>query len=584
MVTNMKYILTIFFLLSVVASGQETQNEFEELANGYINQGKPIQAAEFYSKAGYAFWNKGNSAHAAVDFEKAYALFSSQGNIFASVTVANNLGLIYLDMEKYHNAYNAFNNVLSFSRKSKNKTEIFNSLVNLGSIDVEISSYGDAISKTSEALLLAKESNNLKSIAKCYSILAESYEKAGDGTNAYKYFELYSSIDQEIKKQEMESVKEMSEEEINKAHEKKRITEIELKIKKGELKLTQDSLTVSERLAFQRQMQVELRNEQLNKKEIQLRLERQIRRNLIVGIVFIFLFLVALGLLLRQKLRDNKTLKLQKEEITIQRNKLDEQNKKITDSIHYGLRIQNAMLPDLKELEKRFDLFVLFKPKDIVSGDFYWFYETREGESVYQFIAVVDCTGHGVPGAFMSMIGHRLLSEVVIERKTYIPSQVLELMNINLRKELDQNNKKTTDGMDVAFCRLESVNGQYRELLYAGAKRPFLIVNHEDGKLTIVEADRKGVGGFITDEQKSFADKSYKINKGDILIFYTDGIIDQPNPDRKRFGTNRLTTLIDDHKNEPMAKIKQAIEKSFELYAYPEEQRDDVTVVGLKLI
>ncbi len=564
--------------------GQETLNEFEELANGYMNQGKPGQAAEFYSKAGYAYWNKSNSVNAALNFQKAYDLFSAQGNAFASITVGNNLGIIYLDEEKYHDAYNAFNNVLTFSRKTKNISEIFNSLVNLGSISVELANYNDAISKTTEALTLAKEMNNLKSIAKCYSILAESYEKAGDGSNAYKYFELYSSIDQKIKKQEMEDVKEMSAAEINKAHENKRITEIELKIKKGELKSTQDSLTVSEREALKRKRQVEQRNEQLNKEEIQLRLERQIRRNLIFGIVFVCLFLITLVLMFRQKLSDNKTLRLQKEEITVQRNKLDEQNKKITDSIHYGLRIQQAMLPDIKELESRFESFVIFKPKDIVSGDFYWFYETKVEDSLYQFIAVVDCTGHGVPGAFMSMIGHRLLTEVVIERKIYKPSKVLELINTNLRKELDQSNKKSMDGMDIAFCRLQVINGEYSELLFAGAKRPLLIFTREEGKLTLIEADHKGIGGFYTDEPKTFTDIKFNIQKGDMIFYYTDGIIDQQNIERKRFGTNRLTSLISDHINEPMPKIKTAIEQSFDSYSEPEEQRDDVTIIGLRLI
>src|SRR5208282_1992796 len=285
----------------------------------YFNQGKKIQAAEFYSKAGYAYWNKGNNTQAANVFQKAFDLFSDQGNTFAAVTVGNNLGIIYLDIAKYHDAYTAFSHVLMFAQKTKNNTDIFNALVNLGAIALEMNTYSDAISKTNEALTIAKELNNLKSIAKCYSILAESYEKMGDGNNAYKYFELYSSIDQKIKKQELEEVKEMSAEEVNKAHETKRITEIELKIKKGELKLTQDSLSVSERMAFEREMQVELRNEQLQKKEI-----------------------------------------------TGQRNKLDEQNKKITDSIHYGLRIQQAMLPDLNELERRFEMFLMYRPKDIV--------------------------------------------------------------------------------------------------------------------------------------------------------------------------------------------------------------------------
>jgi len=581
----MKRILTYLFLSLFAGSlsAQEKINDFEELANGYINQGKTIQAAEFYSKSGYAYWNKGNNNRAALVFQKAYELFSAQGNTTASITVGNNLGLIYMDDEKYANAHTAFINVLNYARKTKNTTEIFNALINVGTVAFELSSLNEAISISTEALSLAREMNNLKALAKCYSLLAESYEKMNDASNAYKYFELYSSIDKKIKMQEMEDVKQSSAEEISDAHEKKRVTEIELKIKKGELKLTQDSLGVSERLAYERQMQVELRNEQLTKKEIQLRYELQVRRTLIIGIVTVLLFLIVLGYLLRQKLRDNETLKVQKEEITEQRNKLDTQNKKITDSIYYGLRIQQAMLPDLNELYKRFDAFVIYRPKDIVSGDFYWFYETIAENTINRFIVIADCTGHGVPGAFMSMIGYRLLAEIIVEHKIYQPSQILEQINNSLRKELDQDNKKSVDGMDIAICRITLKNGQYDELIFSGAKRPVIINKHNENKLISIDGDRKGIGGFISGDSKSFTDKTMKIQKGDSLFLYSDGIIDQQNTKRDRFGTNRFTTIISDHINEPMATIKQAIENTFDSYSESEEQRDDITIVALKL-
>ncbi|HEY4786160.1 MAG TPA: SpoIIE family protein phosphatase [Bacteroidales bacterium] len=581
----MKRVLTylIISILSCPLYGQDKINDFEELAKGYYNQGKSAQAAEFYSKAGYAYWNKRDNSKAESAFQKAYDLFSNQGNANASIAVGNNLGILYLEDEKYTNAHNAFSNVLSFARKTKNSTEVFNALMNLGSVAIELASFDEAISRATEALSMAKEMNNLKSLAKCYSILAESYEKKNDESNAYKYFELYSSIDKKIKAQELEDFKELSTEEINKAQEKKRVAEIELKIKKGELKLTQDSLGVAERLAYERQMQVELRNAELKKKELQLLYERQVRRTLIIGISITVLFLLILGLLLRQKLLDNKTLRQQKEEITNQRNKLDIQNKKITDSIYYGLRIQQAMLPDLSSIKERFDSFVIYRPKDIVSGDFYWFYEIRAEDLTYQFIALADCTGHGVPGAFMSMIGNRLLSEIVAERKIYQPSQILEAINCDLRDVLDQENKKSMDGMDMAFCRISIKNGKYDELIFAGAKRPVLICKKNEDKLITIEGDRKGIGGFLSGDSKTFTDKTIPIQREDTIILYSDGIIDQQNSQRNRFGTNRFSKIISDHMDEPLDIVKTAIENTFDSYTTPEEQRDDITVLGLRL-
>lgn len=573
----------LFCLIPLVIAGQEKHNDFEVLANGYYNQGKTTQAAEFYSKAGYAYWNNGNKSKAAIAFQKAYDLFATQGNVSASIAVGNNLGIIYMDEEKYASAQTAFSNVLNFARKSKNTVEIFNALINVGTGNFEIASYSNAISNATEALSLAREMSNLKSLAKCYSLLAESYEKIDDTGNAYKYFELYASIDKKIKSQEMEDVKQMSADEINKAQENKRVTEIELKIKKGELKLTQDSLGVSERIAFQRQMQVELRNEQLKKKEIQLRYEMQLRQTLILGIVFTVLFLLVLGFFLKQRLSDNKKLRQQKEEITEQRNKLGIQNKKITDSIYYGLRIQQAMLPELSELQKRFETFIIYRPKDIVSGDFYWFYETVSDSVTHRFIALADCTGHGVPGAFMSMIGQRLLFEIVAERKIYQPSEVLEAINYVLRKELDQDNKKSIDGMDVAFCRITLRNGLYEELTFAGAKRSIFLHKSGDEQLTPIEGDRKGIGGFFTGDTKTFTNKTMDFKKGDTLILYSDGIIDQHNSKRDRFGTRRFSQILTDHRTEPLTSIKTALENSFDSYTEPEEQRDDITVIGLRL-
>lgn len=576
-------LICTLLLISASLKGQD-KNEFEELANGYYNQGKITLAAEFYSKAAYAYWNRNHLNQAASCFQKAYNLFSSQGNAFASITVGNNLGLIYLDIESYSNAYTAFNNVLTYARKTKNTTELLNALINVGTVAIELSQFNEAVSKVTEALSIARELNNLKLTAKCYSLLAESYDKMNDAPNAFKYFELYSAINQKIKQLELEDLKQLSAEEISKANELKRITEIELKIKKGELKLTQDSLSITERLAYERQMQVELRNEQLKKKEIQLRYEMQVKRTLIFGILLTVFFLLVLGFLLRQKQKDNKVLKQQKEEITNQRNILDLQNKRITDSIHYGLRIQQAMLPETDELNKNFEHFVIYRPKDIVSGDFYWFGKIHDNESTSLFVTVVDCTGHGVPGAFMSMIGHRFLSEIIIERKVYLPSEILKIIDSTIRKELNQDNVKSVDGMDIAICRITIKNGSYDELTFAGAKRPILLCRSNDKKLELIDGDRQGIGGFRSEKSKNFTDKVFRIQQGDLIFMYSDGIIDQPNTLRNRFGTNRLISLISENIDQPMDKIQKSIEKTFDFHMKPEEQRDDVTMIGIRLI
>ena len=400
--------------------------------------------------------------------------------------------------------------------------------------------------------------------------------------NAYSFFELYSSVDQKIKTNEMEEFKNMSAEEISKEKEKKRVTEIELKIKKGELKLTQDSLGVSERVAFQRQMQIELRNSQLQQKETQLRYELRTKRILISGIIVIALFLSFFTILLYQKLRDNKLLKEQKEEITLQRNRLDAQNKKITDSIYYGLRIQNAMLPNINQMKSVFEMFLMYRPKDIVSGDFYWYYETIQNSKTYRFVAIVDCTGHGVPGAFMSMIGNRLLSEINRDKNNLSPSVILTEMNNHLRNDLNQDNRKNSDGMDVALCRISPLTDNNFEVTYAGAKRPLHYYSKAVEKFNIIEGTNKTIGSL--NETISFSETTISLKKNDLIFMFSDGIIDQPNDDRDRFGTERLLKIVSKNINSSMDEMHVAIETSFNNYLETQEQRDDITLIGLKLI
>jgi len=170
-------------------------------------------------------------------------------------------------------------------------------------------------------------------------------------------------------------------------------------------------------------------------------------------------------------------LKEAEQEISEQRDELGRQNEAIKDSIRYGLTIQQAMLPTRQALDRFADNFVLFKPKDIVSGDFYWYarLERREGFCEKHFIAAIDCTGHGVPGAFMSMIGNRLLNEIVNERKTTDPAEVLDLLDQGVVKALKQETSENSDGMDVCLCRVDRLDDGGSKVFFSGAKRNLVV-------------------------------------------------------------------------------------------------------------
>lgn len=557
-------------------SFQASVNDFEILADGYRQQGKMAQAAEYFNKAGYAYWNRGLKEQAASAFEKALEIFEQANNTVACLTLHNNLGLIYSELEKYQKAEKSFLGALHYARILKNSTEIYNALVNVANVEIDMESYPLALQHAKEALSIALEQNNLKNIAKCYSLLAESYEKTGDSKNAFRYFELYSATDKKIKQQEMELIKNMSAEEVNKAQLAKRMTEIELKIKKGELKLTQDSLFVAEKLALQRQMEIAQKTAQLEQKELQLRYEKNIRRLITAGFFLVLVFMTVLAFMLVR-------IKRQKEEIVRQRNELNIKNKNITDSIFYGQRIQNAMLPDLNQLPEEFNTALIFWPKDIVSGDFYWYHQVTVNQLKYHFFAVVDCTGHGVPGAFMSMIGNRLLNEIIGVRNKIQPAEILYQLNLSLINELHQQASHTIDGMDIALCRILKVDDTHYELVFAGAKRPIIVYQQQLQETRIIEGDIISIGNLRQRNPKSYSEKHLLLSSQDTVLLYTDGLTDQPNPQRSKFGTPRLVNIANECLANSLDNFMLYLQNSLESFKQNEPQRDDITVLAIGL-
>jgi PAS domain S-box-containing protein len=284
--------------------------------------------------------------------------------------------------------------------------------------------------------------------------------------------------------------------------------------------------------------------------------------------------------------QQSEELMAQKEELIIQKDQIELQNQNIKASISYAQTIQNAILPSKNILNKSFESFVIYKPKDIVSGDFYWhaYHPSHNGNPAKHFIAVVDCTGHGVPGAFMSMIGSQLLNEIVIEKGKDIPSQILEIMHREIVQILKQAKGENNDGMDVCLCRIEYDGNGSSKLMFAGAKRPLYYFKNTEKSLNYIKGTRKSIGGTQAKRnQEKFIDHEVMLNKGDLIYLTTDGIIDQPSPDRLRFGSFRLIDLLKEIAEQPIDLQKDLVEKALFNYQQLEQQRDDVTFMGIKV-
>jgi PAS domain S-box-containing protein len=274
-------------------------------------------------------------------------------------------------------------------------------------------------------------------------------------------------------------------------------------------------------------------------------------------------------------------------EIIFQKNQIEQQNEQMKGSIRYAKTIQQAILPNLQVIKDRFDCFSIYRAKDIVSGDLFWHSRVKDlaTDKELDFFAVVDCTGHGVPGAFMSMIGNRLLNEIVIEKEIIDPAIVLQRLNQAIIKALKQEETDNHDGMDVCLCRIaEGANGNF-DVVYAGAKLSLYYYNSSSKEVVEVKADRSSIGGIRKKVKDiEFSNKQLELKKGDHLYMLTDGLIDQNNAERKRFGTPRLLQLLNRNAHLPLSIQHEIIETELDMFKKGEEQRDDITLLGLKLI
>ena len=272
-------------------------------------------------------------------------------------------------------------------------------------------------------------------------------------------------------------------------------------------------------------------------------------------------------------------------EIRKQKEQIEFQNEHITASINYAKNIQQAILPLSDDLNKFFDSFIVFKPRDVVSGDFYWYAHlpARDGFEAKVFVAAVDCTGHGVPGAFMSMIGSRLLSEIVLEQKILSPKDILETLDQKVKIALRQESTDNNDGMDMTLCMIEKEDNAFH-VTYSGAKCDLYYYSKKNDDITILSSARRSIGGTIQKRGNiEFVNKDFYVQNDDYIWLSTDGIIDQNNSDRKRFGTPRYIELLQDVKKLNLSEQKRIVENELADHQGEEEQRDDITVWGIKL-
>ena len=498
----------------------------------YINLGRLYMENESYDSALYYF-------------EKSLAILSSNIDISTSLTF---IGNIYSQKEDYAKAIQYYQDAFELAKGENAQREMVSSLLGMAGTYESQDLPLKAIDFYKQAESIAEEIGLNAELSGIYEGLADNYAKISDFNNAYRYLSLQNTVDNTIYRIDSE----------------KRANNL---IFSYQMEKKQDEIALLEQ-----QSEID-----------SLKSRRQ--RAIIISTGLVGLLLLAMAIGLNQRMQY----------IRKTNEKINAQNALITDSISYAQRIQHAILPSPQMLDALMpEHFVLLRPKDIVSGDFYWVKEVQD----HLVIVGADCTGHGVPGAFMSMLGITMLNDLIGERCYNAPSAILEQLRLKVKDMLVQEggSEEQKDGMDMALVIL---NKTTKELHYAGANNPLYVirnkelavngelaqyasVENDDYRLYELKGDKQPVG--VHWEESSFTTHSIFLKEQDTFYLFSDGFVDQfGGENRKKYKSLNFKKLLLSLQGEPMQKQGQAIESAFISWMGNHEQIDDVSVIGVKV-
>lgn len=564
-----------------------------------------IQVAHYYNKIAYTYWEAGIYPAAIENFNKSLELNRTTGNLNAIYTIELNLGAIYSDLDDYTNSAQHLKESVTIAKSMRNKVKLANSLNQYAVALKNSGKNNDAIKNLEEGIVIALELDDRRMISSYYAEFADNYKALGNTTQYNYYYELFAKFDKYLREQEVIE----AQLERARAEASARQTALQLELSEVKASMMQDSLKRAEEIASQKQMQLDLLNKdmqlqvmELKERDAKLKKERAVRLSLlgIFAVVLIFsLFLLReirakkranerleqQNILLQQQKfeieQQNALLQKQKNEIEHQKEELNLAYTKISDSINYARKIQDAILPTHTAIKKRFpQSFIFYRPRDVVSGDFYWYSEQPDNS----FLAVVDCTGHSVPGAFMSMIGNTMLNEIVNEKKHYDPAQILKELNKGIITTLKQKRgdaDSQDDGMDITLCRID----------YAGSMLHIASANHvthvfQNGKHSAIEGDIFSIGGIFSaeGEELTYTNHLIPLSSDTEVYMFSDGFQDQfGGEDGKKFLASRFRTMLEEIHTADMGKQELEIADRFAKWKGDRRQIDDVLVIGIRI-
>lgn len=602
---------------------KEKLKVFLDEAVEYTNKGDNEKAANSYYKAAVLCLERNKKKQALPYFKEAAKLNLSVNKLYETQKIYSNIGLIYSNLEDYEMSLRYFSSSQKINLSLGKKDKISSGYIDIAYVYLVQGKNKQSILNLLSALEIATEIKHSRLIMICYKLLAENYKTIGDSQKAAEYQEKYVSYREHIKtktyeeKQEKQEIKTIVELAKSDAEKKAKDLELEL-IKKNKTaaeesakrreEALQDSLKIKEVLAKQQKAEKELLQEKDRLKDAELKQAEEQRRNqkLIIAagsgvIILIILIVIILIISMIRNRKHSKELEATNKEIEEQKkniedknialtdafNKIEDQNKDIAQSIDYARNIQKSILPKQDILNSYIEeSFIYFEPRDKVSGDYFWFYEDQimNGSAVPHkkvFVSAIDCTGHGVPGALLSMVSYNILDSIVVQKKNYTPSLILDELHSSIRKTLRQRSTGNIDGMDMALC---TYHPDKNLLEFAGAKNPLIYI--KDDQVYKIKGDVKPIGGmyFEKTESQSFNNHKIIIDAPTTFYIFSDGYADQVGEDTgKKFMTTKFKTLLYEIHKLPMNDQREVLKGIFERWKGSLPQVDDVMVIGFKL-
>jgi len=448
--------------------------------------------------------------------------------------IAQNTANLYFLIKNTKDGLMAMDEAIKLYTELDEPKGLGKSYKSIGQHYFESSNYGLAIDnfkKAEEILTPLEVKHDLRSL---YSQIAETYAKSNDHKNSTKYLKLFIAVNDSIYNSDKH----------------KQIADIQEKYD-----------------TEKKQKEIELQQAQIAKKNIEVKQQTTQKFALGVGLFLSLglLFIVYNGY--KQKKKSNQIISLQKEEV-------EEKNKEISDSINYAKRIQHAIFPSDKTIAKNLkNSFIYYLPKDIVSGDFFWV--ENIGDNVY--FAAADCTGHGVPGAMVSVVCNNALNRAVREYQITEPAKILDKIKELVIETFEESNEEVNDGMDICLCKL---NTKTNELEYAGANNSLYIVRNK--KLIDYKADKQPIGTHI--HNNPFTNHKMDLQPNDSIYLFTDGYADQfGGKNGKKFKYKPFKELLVSISEKSLSDQKKHLSSTFNNWKGDLEQIDDICIIGIKI-